>query len=150
MTATTRDVYVDTSIVASWYVPDTLTTRALALRGSISPPVPLTALLHTEFVNALELKVFRHELPRGSADAVLAWFEADCRSGLFDMNPMDFDRVAREARAISRRHCALLGTRTLDVLHVALAVELGARRFATADDRQAAAAAAVGLTVIRP
>ena len=110
----------------------------------------MTELLHTEFVSAVELKVFRGELARTSADAVLALFETDCRSGLYQMRPIDFDRVASEARAICRRHCARLGTRTLDLLHVAFAVNLGMQRFATADDRQASAASAVGLTVIRP
>lgn len=43
-----------------------------------------------------------------------------------------------------------LGTRTLDVLHVASAVALGAQRFVTYDIRQAALAKAVGLRVLAP
>jgi predicted nucleic acid-binding protein len=38
--------------------------------------------------------------------------------------------------------------RTLDVLHVATAVELNCLRFVSADDRQLSLANAVGLTII--
>jgi predicted nucleic acid-binding protein len=42
-----------------------------------------------------------------------------------------------------------LGTRTLDVLHVACALELKLRRFLSFDERQQQLAAAVGLRLVR-
>ena len=44
-----------------------------------------------------------------------------------------------------RRHAPRLGSRTLDSLHVAMALQLGADRFWTFDARQAALAKAEGL-----
>jgi predicted nucleic acid-binding protein len=48
---------------------------------------------------------------------------------------------------LGRRHSSRLGQRTLDTLHVAIALELNAERFWTFDERQAKLARAVGLKV---
>jgi predicted nucleic acid-binding protein len=54
---------------------------------------------------------------------------------------MAFD-VCRE---LARRYAARLGSRTLDTLHVAGALELKAERFWTFDERKAKLARAAGL-----
>ena len=51
---------------------------------------------------------------------------------------------------IYSKHTATLGTRALDVLHVASAVTLGCRRFITYDARQARLARALKLQVRAP
>ncbi len=48
---------------------------------------------------------------------------------------------------LSRMHTPVFGTRALDVLHIAIALELHATEFWTFDDRQAKLATAVGLNV---
>lgn len=57
---------------------------------------------------------------------------------------------SHRATELSRLHTPVVGTRTLDVLHVASAVELGCRTLITYDERQAALARAVKLRVLRP
>ncbi len=52
-----------------------------------------------------------------------------------------------EAERLSARHSEALGTRTLDILHVAAALVLGATQLLTFDDRQAGLARDVGLHV---
>jgi predicted nucleic acid-binding protein len=49
---------------------------------------------------------------------------------------------------LSRVHAPVVGARALDTLHVAAAMELGAKEFWTFDDRQAKLAVAVGLKVV--
>jgi predicted nucleic acid-binding protein len=56
----------------------------------------------------------------------------------------------RSAAGISRAHAPALGCRTLDLLHVATALELGLRIFVTFDDRQKQLARAAGLKVVTP
>ncbi|MDQ5981250.1 MAG: uncharacterized protein QG602_4228 [Verrucomicrobiota bacterium] len=51
---------------------------------------------------------------------------------------------------LSEQHTTRIGTRALDVLHVASAMELGARQFLTYDIRQAKLAVACGLKMIQP
>lgn len=53
--------------------------------------------------------------------------------------------VYETAHTLSRRHTAKLGARTLDILHVAMALELGAPAFYTFDRRQSRLAQAEGL-----
>jgi predicted nucleic acid-binding protein len=53
--------------------------------------------------------------------------------------------VFAASERLARRHVATLGVRTLDSLHVAAALELGAGRFWTFDDRQTRLAEAEGL-----
>ena len=50
---------------------------------------------------------------------------------------------------LSTAHSRTLGTRTLDLLHVAAALTLQATEFITCDDRQAKAATKEGLKVVR-
>ena len=54
--------------------------------------------------------------------------------------------VLRVAASLSERHSAVMGTRSLDILHVATAKALRSVEFATFDGRQRALALAVGLT----
>jgi predicted nucleic acid-binding protein len=51
---------------------------------------------------------------------------------------------------LSDRHTPRLGTRSLDVLHVATAVTLGMKQFVTYDERQRALAKIVGLKLLAP
>jgi len=51
---------------------------------------------------------------------------------------------------MSRAHSARLGCHTLDVLHVATALELGLRSIVTFDRRQQQLARDVGLRVVAP
>jgi len=60
------------------------------------------------------------------------------------------DLKLKRAAEMSRQHTRVFGTRSLDVLHVASAVELGLRRFVTFDERQQKLAQAAGLKVVEP
>ena len=73
-------------------------------------------------------------------------FESDRRAGLWlevVLPEAAFDRAIE----LARRHVAKLGCRTLDTLHVACALELGAEKFWTFDERQQKLAKTVGLAI---
>ena len=53
--------------------------------------------------------------------------------------------VLQVADELGEKHTAALGVRSLDLLHVAAAVTLGAKKFLTCDARQLALARAAGL-----
>lgn len=70
--------------------------------------------------------------------------DRDRGSGLW----LEFDlpeSVWRTCADLARKHGPKLGTRTLDSLHVASALDLGAKAFWTFDERQAKLATAAGL-----
>jgi hypothetical protein len=68
-------------------------------------------------------------------------------SGLLVAKPDLWGKLVREAESLAEHHTPALGTRSLDILHVAAALVLGATEFCTFDTRQAKLAKAAGLHV---
>lgn len=115
-------------------------------RMATHPQIWLLPLHRVEWVHAIAQHVFRGEVSRSEAEAFYSAFEADRKLRLFLEQDMP-EAVFEVAVALARKHVPHLGCRTLDTLHVASALELGAQRFWTFDDRQAKLARAVGLKI---
>jgi predicted nucleic acid-binding protein len=136
-------VYADTSFFLSLYVKDA-NSRDAIVRASVHPSLALTPLHLAEWANAVSALVFRNTLTRAEADDTFDEFEQDRRIGLWahaELPEASFQRAVH----LARNYVPLTGTRALDTLHVACALELGAQEFWTFDDRQAQLAQAVGL-----
>ncbi len=138
--------YADTSFLISLFTPDANSVEASHLFAGSTRPFLLTPFGEAEFVNTLELRVFRSELDPAEADAYFRAFHADIDAGTFSRRTVPITAYER-AVALSRRHTRRLGTRALDVLHVAIAIELGAEVFFTFDHGQRRLARAAGLAV---
>jgi predicted nucleic acid-binding protein len=138
--------YADTSFLASLYIPDKNSAAAAGRMERLNLPVLITPLGELELVNAVQLRVFRKEVRPAEARAANAAFRADLRDGVFAMRTLPEDLDAR-ARQLASKWTARLGTRSLDILHVAAAIALRADSFHTFDDRQQKLAKAAGLVV---
>jgi predicted nucleic acid-binding protein len=136
--------YLETSFVVSLYTLDANSAAAVAALRSAAGPFPLTSFCELELTNALELRVFRREISRTKAKLSLAAIAGDLASGVFQPVPTP-PSVYEEALRLARRHSAVLGTRSLDILHVAAALKLGLKTLYTFDHRQAELARAAGL-----
>jgi predicted nucleic acid-binding protein len=99
-----------------------------------------------EGVNALQLRVFRKEISQRQAAASLRAFDGDLRSGTFLRKELPAAAFER-ARKLSRENTARLGTRSADLLHVAVALELRATALYSFDLRQRKVAVGAGLTL---
>jgi predicted nucleic acid-binding protein len=140
-------VYADTSFLASLYFPDIHSERAAQAAREAELPFLLTSLGELELKNALHLRVFRKEASRSELRAALADFQKDVSDGVYFVKSLPstvFDR----ANQISRKRTMRLGNRTLDILHVASALELRVRTFYSFDRQQLGLAKAVGLHVL--
>ena len=142
-------VYFDTGVVLKWYVPEPNSSAALSVRRKFSPPVWLTPLHRVEWNVALRLKVFRQEIQPLQLLRALDFFKADQESGIYREAPVDFRAVCERANLLADQFGATLGTRTLDIMHVACALELRCTEVVTSDERQARLALAAGLKVTR-
>ena len=139
--------YADSSFLVSCYLLDANTTRAKRWLLQTATPLPLTHLHLLEVPNAFRLAVFRRLITAPQAAAVMADFRNDMRSGRLVQTPVAWDLAFRVAARLSDRHSAVNGSRSLDILHVAVARTLRATDFVSFDVRQCAMATAAGLRV---
>jgi predicted nucleic acid-binding protein len=109
-------------------------------------PLLLSEVGKIEILNAVGLRLFRKELLPTEAAKVYDLFREDIEQGVVQIVPLPA-AAYQLAEQIARKRTPLLGTRTLDVLHVAGALARKARAFYTFDIKQARLAAALGLRV---
>jgi predicted nucleic acid-binding protein len=138
--------YADTGFLVSLYGQDDHSDAATALLKS-KPVFVLTALGEAEFTNALELRVFRKEWTRREARSVRDLFLQHQAAGFFRPAALGSE-VWEKALALARRHSSKLGSRTLDLLHVASALTLRPDVFYSFDKRQRKLAKAEHLRVL--
>ena len=137
--------YFDTSFITKWYLPEADSAKALRIRSRFAPPAALTHLHRLELVTAWQLKLFRREIPAQLVEGAWSDLEQDIADGVWELPAYDLAEVFSRAESLSRQYSSKLGTRSLDVLHVAAALALDAPAFVTADTRQAKLAKAAGL-----
>jgi predicted nucleic acid-binding protein len=140
-------IYLDTSAFLKLYIREEGSDEVQRIVMGQDDPVPLWDLLQAEMLNAFRLKVFWGELDRGAADRLSALFDERLRRGQYAVAEVDRARLSQRFREL----CGLTpetGCRTMDILHVACAVQLAPRFFVSFDNRQRALAERVGLTVL--
>ena len=127
----------------SLYLTDTHSEQAQR-RMSGHPRLWLTPLHRAEWTHAVAQGVFRGAISNSEARQFYSAFEDDRQAGVW--LEVGLPETAFEtAIELAQRHGARLPMRTLDSLHVASALVLGAERFWTFDERQAALARTEGL-----
>ena len=136
-------LYADTSFFVSLYLTDRHTAEA-ERRLASRPTLWLTPLHVAEWTHAIEQHVFRKAITRSEADRLLQQFDEHRARGLWKEAALP-ERALDLCAQLGQRFVARLGVRTLDTLHVAVALELKAERFWTFDQRQQKLAQAVGL-----
>jgi len=101
-----------------------------------APAVKLvTHLTELEFRNALQLRVFRKESSPESASATQLIWQKNLEDGHFELCPLPENWI-RRSHMVAQQATARLGIRTLDLIHVAAAVELEADALFSFDERQ--------------
>lgn len=140
-------VYADTSFVASLYMPDVHAARATAIVTELGVSLWINSLLEVELCNAIELRVHRKWITLHAAQMAHNDFAEDIRKGVVTLHPLSH-ATFEEAKRLSRRHTATLGTRSLDLMHVASAVTARAATFLSFDRNQRKLAEAAGLTLV--
>jgi predicted nucleic acid-binding protein len=138
--------YADTSFLVSLYILDANSEAAAARMARVRLPVFMTQVGELELSNALSLRLFRKELVPSQVKAARALIAADIEQRVIQVKPLS-GVVFERAKQISRKWTPRLGTRSLDVLHVASALLLRSDAFYTFDRAQARLAATEGLTV---
>ncbi len=143
------DAYGDTSFWVSLYVASDDTKEALAILFSIGEALPFTPLNRMEFRNSIRRLVFTRKIQPGEARQILRLADDDVRQEtILPHTPSEWTNILKRAEEFGNKHTQEIGCRSLDLLHVALAAELRAKRFLSFDINQRKLASAVGLTVL--
>ncbi len=142
-------VYFDTSVLVRWYILEEGSQAAVALRANFAPPIPLSPFHRVELKAACRLKVFRRELGSLAATQAMSDFQTEVQAGLFETVELSLGTLCERAELLADAYSDQLGVRSLDIIHVASALELKCREFVTADTRQADLAKACRLKVIK-
>ena len=140
--------YGDSSFLVSCYIADRHTAQAQAVLARIGGPLPFTALHELEVTNAFQLGIFRGHITADEAMAARGDLAADLREGRLTRTVVKWPSVWRSAVRLSERHSMVVGSRSLDIAHVAAAVALRAGEFVSFDVRQCELARAAGLRVV--
>jgi predicted nucleic acid-binding protein len=138
-------IYADSSFLVSLYVPSSHSARAQRLLLPHAR-VWLTPLHRAEWAHVLAQHILQKRISPAQAQAFNTSFERDRQSRVLSevgLPEKTFERCIQ----IVQQHSGRVPMATLDTLHVACALELGAERFWTFDERQAKLARAVGLKI---
>jgi hypothetical protein len=142
--------YVDPSALLKLYIHEPQSAAMSAWRSRTRGALPITPHGRLEIVNGICLAAFRTVIdPEAMRDA-LASFDEDVAEGRYAQVDVPWRATLRRAAELSRLRTPALGCRSLDVLHVAAALELGLGAFVTFDRRQQQLARAAGLKLVSP
>ena len=145
--------FPDTSFLCAFYRRQDNSTAAAAYFKAMPEALHVSGLLLYEFRQSVRFQVWLHArdkakgYPQADCDRALTDLQTDLDTGALAVVTADWPDVHRLAENLSKRHTMTGGHRSLDVLHVATALHLGAREFLTFDTNQRKLAAAEKLKV---
>ncbi len=145
--------FPDTSFLCALYVRQDNSLMAAAHFQKLPGALPVSGLLLYEFRQSVRFQAWLQArdktrgYPQSVAEVALAKLQSNLDTGALVVVPADWPDVHRLAETLSQRHTLTGGHRSLDLLHVATALHLGAREFLTFDTNQRKLAAAEKLKV---
>lgn len=140
-------VYWDTSLIIKLYVKEQESAAVEKKVKAVNQAIPITSLHELEFQNALHLKRFRNEISVMEIEHIINLQQKHEAIGVYYRPAVNWGEVFRISQDLSSQHTHMIGSRSLDILHVALAIDLKATQFITNDNRQRGLAQAAELTI---
>ncbi len=133
-------VYIDTSVLVSYYCPEPLSEAAEKIILRSDQP-SLSALTEVEVASALSRKVRKKEISRVDADRVITEFQTHLSQFLFKRIPVEREHYSLAFNWLIQLSIPL---KTLDALHLAVAAGNNLQ-IITADRQLAGSARKLGL-----
>lgn len=141
-------VYWDTSVIIKLYFKEADSHIAVQKAKEFDLSIPLTLFHELEIKNALELKRFRGELTAAQIRKIASLMRRHEEHHIYHRPVIDWAAVYQQAMRLSKQFSHTIGSRSLDILHVASAVILNAEFFFSNDHRQLSLAESAGLQPI--
>ncbi len=148
--ASVDSIYADPSALLKLYLKEPESRAMAEWRKKIGDPLLVTHHGRVELTNGIGLAVYRGIITDKAHDAAMAALDDDFTQGRYRQGDVLWRATLKRAGELSRKHTRSIGCRSLDIVHVASAVELELKYFATFDVRQQQLARAAGLKIIVP
>ena len=129
------------------YCLEQQTQKVLKWLQNARDPLAFTPMHRLELRTALRLRVFRNEITSIQRAQAFADLETDLEDGVLSHASIPWTEAFKEAERLGALHVETSGIRSVDLLHVGIALSLGSTHFLTFDERQNAVAEAAGLLV---
>ncbi len=121
-------VYLDTSVVVAYYVPEQTSEHVQALFGDIGRPI-ISELVDLEVLAAVSLRLRIGDLDGAQAQEILNVFDEHLEAGLYSLMYLQPDHYRWARKAIARFDLPL---KSPDAMHLAAAA-IGGFTLVTAD-----------------
>ena len=142
-------IYCDSSFLCALYLPgDKYEPVARPIAGRFTESIPYPSLSELELQNSVYRGIASRIFDARTCTKILRQIEEDKASGFLRPCKLAFDIHFSEALTLTKRFTAAHNCRTLDVIHVAAAVLLGADQFASFDIRQCKIATDLSLELL--
>jgi len=139
-------IFCDSSFLVALYVGNQgFSASAIEIAGTFDRGIPYPWLIELELMTSLRRLLYNKAQVLGK---VLRTIGTSRKEGVLVECDLDFEPMMRRALNLSERYAGPMGLRTLDILHVAAALELQAGALASFDNRQRALAGELGLEVM--
>ena len=148
--ASAESIYVDPSALLKLYLKEPESRAMADWRKKIGDPLLVTHHGRVELTNGIGLAACRGIITDKIHDAAMSALDDDFAQGRYKPADVLWRATLKRAGELSRKHTRSIGCRSLDILHVASALELEFKHFVTFDVRQQQLARAAGLKIIAP
>jgi predicted nucleic acid-binding protein len=143
----TLETYADSSFLFSLLAKDRHTRETSRYMVRAGVPLFFTPLHRVEVRNALRSAAGRQEITEDECRAAFRLIEDRLQARLFIHAPVEWTNAFRRADELSEEHVSQGSQRTIDLLHVAIALDFRATIFLSFDQRQRKLAKLAGMEV---
>lgn len=137
--------YLDTSALAKWYLNEP-GSEAFSTWIGKQEDTHISSLTEVEFRCLLGRRRRNGDIPAELEQQLFAVFKTDVQAGHLIQHPIQDRHVVDAIALLERAPPAAL--RTLDALHLRIAIDIGAEALAAADQTMATAATDLGVHVV--
>ena len=141
------EAYADSSFFVSLYRKDENEAAAERLVCGRALPVGFSSLNRIEVRNALRNLAARREITEQERRVAFRQIDEDFDRGLLQHLAVNWTETFRTADRLSAQYATETGQRTIDLLHIAIALEARVEEFFSFDARQRRLAQSAGLKV---
>ncbi len=142
--------YFDTSALRPLFIHEERSQRVSHYLRRHRAAIRITRFGYAELINSIACAVFREDISPAQFSAAVADMDVDLKAQRVTIVDLLWRGAMDRATQVSRKHTPELGSRMLDVLHVASALELGVKTIITYDQRQIELARSAGLRPVSP